>query len=105
MGERFEGVDEFFADPGIPLLLSNFVPGQSYTITDNINEAEVTYERATVTVPMGTFADCWKTTLEIIGQDHTVKFWHARDVGMVKWQMLKDGQTQTEELMEVIPGP
>ena len=85
--------EEFFYQPDMPDLLSVFVPGQGYsynfTRTDFVGTLSWTLkiEAETVTVPAGTYTDCYKSTVTLsMGTEvrNPMTKWYAKNVGLVK---------------------
>ncbi len=106
--------EEFFYQPEMPYLLSVFVPGQEYTYnftrTDYVGTVfthTVKIEPVSVTVPAGTYTDCYKSTLTVTYQlsDTTVSIththWYANNIGLVKRVQSDNGNIW--ELTSYIP--
>lgn len=85
--------EEYFNQPDMPYLLSVFVPGQeysySYTRTDFVGTLThtVKIEKESVTVPAGTYTDCYKSTVTV-SEGSTIYIvdtrWYAKNTGLVK---------------------
>jgi hypothetical protein len=87
--------EKLFWKPPLPYLLASFVPGEKYafkTISQTTNGesstviGNISIKQEAVTVPAGTFTDCYKSTLSGTYDGTWFKFyiWYAKDVGMVK---------------------
>lgn len=98
----------FYWNPGMPYLLASFVPGKGYPFqstnsSDNsIVNGTISIESESVTVPAGTFTDCYKVTLSGShgGENFTFYRWYAKNIGLVKRVGFGGG---TWELTSYIP--
>jgi len=91
---------EWYYNPPVPSLLSEFTPGQTYsfeiTHTDGptVFTAHLTIVNEPVTVPIGAFANAWKSTqVFYLGEESFVfQSWFVKDIGLVK-RIQEDGNT------------
>lgn len=91
---NYQDVDEyeFFWEPEMPYLLASFVPGQEYEFqsTSSYDNSTVmgtiSIQSESVTVPAGTFTDCYKVILSGTYNDENFTYyrWYAKNVGLVK---------------------
>lgn len=74
--------------------------GKSWNTEDSTTATYVGQE--SVTVPAGTFSDCWKIAIFMPAGDDTTWFYVAEDVGMVKMLMTEtDADTAMGMLLEL----